>query len=178
MALSLRLLKAMASIVRSSVRKKSRTEQVAEPSSDRAMRLNPSPEQADPPSSCSFQARLCSLLGRWADWFPSARVQRNINDPTKLARFSPLAGGADPGAQPRPSVRLLHHLGWPGWPQTCAPGRTPPGAYKSNCCRVSRSASTGTDQAAHLILACRVPRALIYMLLPSLLVIASGMGTD
>ena len=48
----------MASIVRSSVRTKSGTEQVAEPSSDRAMRFNLSPEQADPPSSCSLQACL------------------------------------------------------------------------------------------------------------------------
>ena len=58
MALPMRSLKAMASIVRSSVRTKSGTEQVAEPSSDRAMRFNLSPEQADPPSSCSLQACL------------------------------------------------------------------------------------------------------------------------
>jgi len=59
MAVSMRSLKTMASIVWSSVRMKSRTEQVAEPSSDRAMRLHPSPEQAGPPSLYPFQA--CSL---------------------------------------------------------------------------------------------------------------------
>ena len=103
MALPLRSPKAMASTVRSSVSTKSRRERVAEPSSDRAMRLHFSPEQAAPPSSCflracsyfppqggldrshgarlnyimAFQARLCCLLGRWADWSPSARVQRH-----------------------------------------------------------------------------------------------------
>ena len=39
------------SIVRRSVRTKFRTEQVAEPSSDRAMRFHPSPEQRRPSTS-------------------------------------------------------------------------------------------------------------------------------
>ena len=45
MVLSVRSLLAMASIVRSSVQTRSSTEQVAEPSDDRAMRFNRSPEQ-------------------------------------------------------------------------------------------------------------------------------------
>lgn len=58
MALSLRSLQAMASIVRSFVRTESRTEQVAEPSSDMAMRLHPSLSRGDlPPSICASGMR-------------------------------------------------------------------------------------------------------------------------
>jgi hypothetical protein len=59
MALSLRSLQAMASIVRRFVRTESRTEQVAEPSSDMAMRLHPSLSRGDlPPSICATGVRV------------------------------------------------------------------------------------------------------------------------
>ena len=87
MALPLRSPKAMASTVRSSVPTKSRREQVAEPSSDSAMRLHLSPEQAAPPYSYSLQARSLSLRA-WGLIDLPLRASKGINLPSKVARAS------------------------------------------------------------------------------------------
>ncbi len=67
--LSLRSSKAMATTVRSSVRMKSRTERVAQPSGGKAMRPNPSQEHA---TQLSEQIHLCRLrrfnIQDWCGW--------------------------------------------------------------------------------------------------------------
>ena len=74
MALSVRSSHTMASIVRSSVRTQSWTEQVAEPSNDKGMRLHPSLEQAvhHPHNTPSKLAR--SVLQRVAWIGPNVRA--------------------------------------------------------------------------------------------------------
>jgi len=142
MALSLRSLKAMASIVRSSVRTKSGTEQVAEPSSDRAMRLNLSPEQADPPSSYSFQA--CSFFSP-SGW---RRPGRLLHPPT-LCRAETRAFTPTPAAKSCPYLQ-----GWDAKHATCAEAREP--SLLSRCGRVARRrelsegpfSEASTDQVA------------------------------
>jgi hypothetical protein len=114
MALSVRSLKAMASIVRSSVRMKSGTEQVAEPSSVEAMQLHPSPKQADPPFSCSFQARLLACSGM----APVSILLRPWREHRQTELVRPEAHSIDLGDGMRPTLRVAsrEHRRLTGYP--------------------------------------------------------------